>query len=124
MSRKRQIIVLVAAVTAIALVALVLVPIIASDESSDTALDQARQSCGEVEEFERGVEENDPAEEVLKILEEAEKHAERAASLDTAWIPLVGGIQSIRVALNEDDAQAAQVGINVTRIECRKTLER
>lgn len=110
------------AVTAVALVALVLLPIIGSN-SSNTALERARRACEEVDAFEKGIAKNDPAEEVLKSLSEAETHARRAASLDTAWVPLLGGIQSLQVALNEDDPQAAQVGISVVRTECRKTVE-
>lgn len=111
----------VAAVTAVALVALVLLPIIGSNDSSDPALERARRACEEVEAFERGIEKNDPAEKVLESLSEAEVHAKRAASLDTAWVSLHGGIQSLRLALSEDDPQAAQVGISVVRTECMKT---
>jgi hypothetical protein len=88
----------------------------------DPALAEARKACKSLAEFEEGIEKNFPARDVLNSLSEAETHAKQAAS-DSTWISLLGGIQSIKAALNADDPGAAQVGIGVTRTECRKTTE-
>jgi hypothetical protein len=87
----------------------------------DPGLLEARKACKSLSLFEQGIERKSGANEVLRNLAEAEKHGKLAANRDPQWVPLLGGIQSVRVALNEDDAQAAQVGIGVTRTECQKT---
>lgn len=86
----------------------------------EPALREAKRACLKLEEFQRGVNENDSAERVLADLTEAEKSAKRAADQDQLWIPLLGGVQSIRIALDEDDPAAARVGIVVSRTECAK----
>jgi hypothetical protein len=91
---------------------------------ADPSLAEARKACNILSQFEEGVRKNYRAQEVLRTLGDAERHGKLAAGIDAKWVPLVGGIQSIRIALNNDNPQAAQVGIAVTRTECKKTVEK
>lgn len=85
-----------------------------------TAADDAAASCEDAERFQQLVEKNASVDEVLDALGDAEEKAAKAADRDPVWLALSGGLQSIRIALNADDADAARVGISVVRAECRR----
>ena len=81
----------------------------------------AEASCSDIARFEELVAANARLDDVRKALGRAERQAEVAARGDAVWVALAGGVQSVRVALDANDARAARVGIDVVRSECRRT---
>jgi hypothetical protein len=114
---------LVAVVVLLALLATVAV-VLVRPGATPTPAEDAADSCTKAERFERLVEDNASAEQVLEVLGEAERKAASAADRDPVWLALSGGLQSVRIALNADDARAARVGIDVVRAECRRVRSR
>jgi hypothetical protein len=84
----------------------------------DPALRSARNACSHVARFEQIVERNRSAAEASRELALALRFARLAAEADTRWLPLSGGIQTLQIALEKDDAGAANVGIRVVDAQC------
>ena len=80
----------------------------------------AQSACTEMTRFEQLVRANAPLDRVRERLGAAERQARTASRGDAAWLALAGGVQSVRLALDADDARAARVGIDVVRSECRR----
>jgi len=91
-----------------------------SPRAEPSPAQNAAASCQDAERFQALVADNAPINDVLDVLGDAERKAESAADRDPRWLALAGGLQSIRIALNADDAAAATVGISVVRTECRR----
>ena len=88
--------------------------------SAAEAAPAARASCDAMTTFEQLVTANADLDRVRDALGTAERQAERAARGDATYLALAGGVQSVRLALDADDARAARVGIDVVRAECRR----
>lgn len=82
------------------------------------ALAAARFACAQVPHFEELVDANASADRVREVLGLAVQGAKDAADRDQRWVALLGGLQSLQVALERDDPRAARVGIDVVRTEC------
>ncbi|MEO6204215.1 MAG: hypothetical protein ABIO67_02360 [Mycobacteriales bacterium] len=82
------------------------------------ALVAAKVACAQVARFEALVDANASADRVREVLGMAVQGAREAADRDQRWVALLGGLQSLQVALDKDDPRAARVGIDVVRAEC------
>lgn len=78
----------------------------------------ADRACAAAREFEEAIERNDSGERVFERLGIAEREARAAVDRDPAWVQLLSGIQSVRYAIEHDDARAAGTGIEIVRRQC------
>ncbi|MCA1830789.1 MAG: hypothetical protein LC663_04665, partial [Actinobacteria bacterium] len=78
----------------------------------------ARQACARAAGFERLVDRNAPAPETQDALARALASAQSAQELDPAWLPLASGLRTVQLALQRDDAGAANVGMRVVLGQC------
>ena len=83
------------------------------------ALSYAREACARAKTFEQLVEKNAPATTATDELARALAAARAAEALDTRWIPLESGVRTVQLALEHDDAGAANVGIRVVTSNCK-----
>lgn len=117
------------AAAVVALVAAAVVYLVARDGADDTSSrvppppgdDSAVAACRGAAEFERLVQDNRPADEVLAVLRTAEQQGKNAAAADSRWIALAGGLASVRIGIQGNDGPSARTGIDVVRAECRRT---
>lgn len=79
----------------------------------------ARDACAHIAKFTRIVEQDGPASSATRELEAAARLSRRAASLESRWIVLESGVQTLQVALSHDDAGAADEGLAVVQGQCR-----
>lgn len=87
----------------------------------ERALGLATQACRTVGVFRQQVAANARADRVFALLDGATASAKKAAARDPAWVPLAGGIQAVRLALDKDDAHAARLGMAVVATNCART---
>lgn len=80
----------------------------------------AREACRTVRLFLELVRTDAAAHRVLDLLDSAVNAATAAADRDPAWRPLAGGVQAVRLALDEDDPEAARVGLAVVAANCER----
>ena len=95
----------------------------ASQEDFDAirrAVDAAIRACEHIDEFAALVARNAEVDEVFAALDAADDAADEAAALDPHWIALAGATGAIRIALENDDPEAARVGAGTARAECER----
>jgi len=92
--------------------------------SAAQATAAAADSCRQLAAFDELVRANAPLDQVNAALKRATDRARTAARGDARWQALAGGTQSLRIALDANDARAARVGIDVVRAECRRSSAR
>lgn len=80
----------------------------------------ARSACSATDDLQRLVEQNARLDVVRAALHRAEVAADTAARGDAIWQALDGGVKSLRIGIDADDARATRVGIDVVRSECRR----
>lgn len=120
--RNRRLAAVLASAAAGALVVLAVVRIGRNDSptGSERAAVRAREACTTMRIFVEQVEADAGARRVLELLDSAMKSAEGAADADPAWRPLAGGIQAVHLAVEEDDPEAARVGLDVVAASCER----
>jgi hypothetical protein len=112
---------------AVALVAIGVVVVVLAQHSSmpaavspEQAQDAATKACSEAAAFEALVARNAPIDLVKKALGRAESASDTASRGDSKWVALSGGIKSLRIGLDANDARVARTGIDVVHTECRR----
>lgn len=115
-SRRRWLIAVAVALAVGGLVLLLLRP----EPAAPEARDSATQACREVVGFLDAVQRNGPADAALDRLDRAVVRGRAASSTDPAWVSLASGIESVRLAVRQDDRGAARVGVAVVRAECAR----
>lgn len=87
--------------------------------SGDSARAHALRACEAAEKFEAAVKRNDDIDTVNRHLNKARREAGAAEKKDSLYVGLASGIEALRIAIDNDDASAAKVGMSVVRTECR-----
>lgn len=87
------------------------------DVSEGRAL--AARACARLDAFEAVVERNESARKALDELDRFEATARRAYDRDVVWIRLLSAAKALKAGFRDDDAEAARVGIETARTECR-----
>lgn len=82
----------------------------------------ARTACRHLATFEQLVVDNARSDRVKDELRLADEAATAAVEADPRWRSLASGTDALEVAIDDDDAAAARVGIDVVRAQCQ-TLE-
>lgn len=82
----------------------------------------ARTACRHLAAFEQLVVDNARSDRVGDELRRADEAATTAVDADPRWRSLASGTDALVVAIEDDDAAAARVGIDVVRAQCQ-TLE-
>lgn len=78
----------------------------------------AKRACSEMGVVIDQVTRNERSDRVLKSLGSAAAAASSAADRDPLWRPLAGAVDAVRLALEEDDPDAARVGLSVVAAQC------
>jgi short subunit dehydrogenase-like uncharacterized protein len=110
----------VIAVTLTAGIAVTVMTLVRRRAPQDPATRSARTACAHAERFQDVVEQDGPFADAARELAAAGRHAGDAAARDSRWQLLLGGIQSLQLSLERDDARAAGTGIRVVRAECAR----
>jgi hypothetical protein len=79
----------------------------------------ALRACAAGDRFEAAVKRNDDVDTVRAHLNTARREAHAAERGDSLYVGLASGMEALRIAIDNDDAQAARVGIDVMHAECR-----
>jgi hypothetical protein len=95
--------------------ALLLVP---SGDDGGSPRAHAVRACDSADRFDRAVRANASIDDVNKHLSRALREAHEAEDGNSLYVGLTSGLESLRVAIDHNDAQAARVGIDVVRTEC------
>jgi hypothetical protein len=88
------------------------------DDGPDTPRGHAVRACDAADRFDRAVRANASIDTVNKHLTRALREAHAAEEGNSLYVGLTSGLESLRVAIDHNDAQAARVGIDVVRTEC------
>jgi hypothetical protein len=83
-----------------------------------TAFADAETACRHMRSLESLVRSNGSADAARKHVRLGEAAARDAAQGDARWVALSGAVMALRVAILEDDPQAAAVGIRSVHAEC------
>lgn len=116
----------IAAALVVVLCVVVAVVLLARQPSSAKAISpeqagaSAREACAAAEQLEQLVARNASLDDVRSALRRAEGAAELAARGDASWQALDGGVKSLRIGIDADDARVTRTGIDVVRAECRR----
>lgn len=78
----------------------------------------ARDACSDLGSVVEDVTEDESFDRILSTVRNAETASNRATARDPLWRPLAGAAAAVRHALQEDDPQAATVGLRVAAAEC------
>ncbi|MCA1711927.1 MAG: hypothetical protein LC789_09990, partial [Actinobacteria bacterium] len=73
-----------------------------------------------IDEFAALVARNATVDEVFAAIDAADAAADEAAAADPKWIALAGATGAIRLALQNDDPDAARVGARSARAGCER----
>src|SRR3954453_5023789 len=111
MRRRRRVVVVAAAVVVAAIAGTAIVLLAGRDSSPakvtpQQAEEAARSSCAAAVELERLVGRNAGLDDVRRALRTAETEADTAAHGDTRWLALDGGVKSVRIGIDSNDARA------------------
>lgn len=90
----------------------------ACGEAESSARDHAVRACAASKKFDAAVRRNDDIDTVNRHLNEARREAGRAEKKDSLYVGLASGIEALRIAIDNDDAAAAKVGVTVVQTEC------
>lgn len=88
-------------------------------EADRSAHDLALSACKHADDFDKAVRRNDDIDTVNKALNTARTQALAAERKDSQYTGLTSGLEALRVAIDRNDAQAAAIGVEVVRTECR-----
>lgn len=109
---------IVAAAAAAVVVAVLLVRDRSPDPGEGRAL--AARACSSMREVRDLVAADAAAPAVFAAMDRARDASDDAAERDPAWLPLASGIRAVRLALDEDDPEAAAIGIRVVATHCAR----
>lgn len=88
-------------------------------DKADSAHDLAVKACANAAKFDRAVRRNADLDTVNRSLDAARRQSLRAEQMDSQYTGLTSGLEALRVALDRNDPQAAKIGVEVVRTECR-----
>jgi hypothetical protein len=78
----------------------------------------ASQACSSASTSLELVEQNAPGEDVLLWLSRAVDSARTAVVVDSKWVQLLSGLQTLQFSLMQDDGSAAITGLELVRRNC------
>ena len=88
-------------------------------DEPESAHDLAAKACDNAEKFDRAVRRNDDIDTVNRALNAARRQSLKAEQMNSQYTGLTSGLEALRVAIDRNDPQAATIGIEVVRNECR-----
>lgn len=93
-------------------------------EDRPRALALARSACGVLDEFVGEVQSNVSAAASQSTLARFESTALEAYSHDVRWVQLLSSAKALQVALTDDNAEAARIGLQTASEECAAATAR
>ena len=88
-------------------------------DASRSAHDLALAACQDADRFDGAVRRNEDIDTVNRWLNSARRQSLAAERKDSQYTGLTSGLEALRVAIDRNDAQAAAIGVEVVRTECR-----
>lgn len=93
--------------------------LLADDDAGDTSpRGHALAACDAAADFDAAVRRNDDVDTVRRRLAKARDEARQAEEGNSLYVGLASGIEALHIAIENNDAQAARVGVEVVRTEC------
>lgn len=111
---------LVLGVVAAVAIATAIVVVSRRRDGDDSGLELAQRACSEMQVILEQVSRDERSDRVRISLDSAVMSANRAARRDPLWRPLAGAAAAVRFAIDEDDAEAARVGLSVAAAQCER----
>ena len=117
--RSRVVLVAVAAAVVAVAVGVVVFVVQSGGDTPDSAHELALKACENADKFDRAVRRNDDVDTVNRSLDAARRQSLRAEQMDSQYTGLTSGLEALRIAIDRNDPQAAKIGVEVVRTECR-----